>query len=375
MKVVVFVGPTISPDDVGRELPAECRGPVAQGDVYHAALEQPVAIGIVDGYFERVPAVWHKEILWAMSQGVHVFGSASMGALRAAELAPFGMRGVGAIFEAFRDGALEDDDEVAVAHASAEHGFRAGSDAMVNIRATVDHARQSGVITERTARGLTDIAKTLFYVERSYASVLDLAAGTVDPHELLRFSDWLPSGRIDQKRVDAVAMLGEMRRFLAPRPEPMRASYAFEESLHWEALRFDVRPGTRSRPDALVLEALRRDPGRLARAIEGALGWWLATRQAWREGQVPAAADVMESSAVFCRTHGLSTPQAVERWLESNHATVRDLDRLLVGVAHLTRAIAGAGPELEAVLLDYLRWTGDYERLLINEPSRAADRP
>ena len=71
------------------------------------------AIGIIDGYFENIPSVWHKEILWAMSQGIHVFGSASMGALRAAELAPFGMEGVGAIFEAYRDGWLEDDDEVA----------------------------------------------------------------------------------------------------------------------------------------------------------------------------------------------------------------------------------------------------------------------
>ena len=59
------------------------------------ALERPVAIGLIDGYFERVPSVSHKEILWAMSQGIVVIGAASMGALRAAELAPFGMLGVG----------------------------------------------------------------------------------------------------------------------------------------------------------------------------------------------------------------------------------------------------------------------------------------
>ena len=104
----------------------------------------PLAIGLIDGYFERVPAVWHKEILWALSQGIHVFGSASMGALRAAELAPFGMIGVGAIFEAYRDGILEDDDEVAVAHGPADTGYRAGSDAMVNIRATLARAVQHG---------------------------------------------------------------------------------------------------------------------------------------------------------------------------------------------------------------------------------------
>ena len=110
MNVYIFTGPTLSPHDVCAELDAVCLPPVSQGDVYRAGLSGPLAIGIIDGYFESVPAVWHKEILWALTQGIHVFGSASMGALRAVELASFGMVGIGKIFEAFRDGTLEDDD-------------------------------------------------------------------------------------------------------------------------------------------------------------------------------------------------------------------------------------------------------------------------
>ena len=46
--------------------------PVGQGDVYRAATRyRPRAIGIVDGYFHQVPSVWHKEILWAMAEGIH----------------------------------------------------------------------------------------------------------------------------------------------------------------------------------------------------------------------------------------------------------------------------------------------------------------
>ena len=41
------------------------------------------------------------------------------------------MIGVGEIFEAFRDGRLEDDDEVAVIHGEAEGGYRNLSTAMV----------------------------------------------------------------------------------------------------------------------------------------------------------------------------------------------------------------------------------------------------
>jgi hypothetical protein len=109
MKAFVFIGPTLRAEDLPPEGDIVVMPPVAQGDVYRVAHERPCAIGIVDGYFEGVLSVWHKEILWAMAEGIHLFGSASMGALRAAELHPFGMRGTGRIFEAFRAGALEDD--------------------------------------------------------------------------------------------------------------------------------------------------------------------------------------------------------------------------------------------------------------------------
>ena len=119
MSVYVFTGPTISASEANRELDAIYLPPAAEGDVCLVTLQRPHAIGIIDGYFQSVPTVRHKEILWAMSRGIHVFGSASIGALRAAELAAFGMEGVGTIFELYRDGVLEDDDEVAIAHGPA----------------------------------------------------------------------------------------------------------------------------------------------------------------------------------------------------------------------------------------------------------------
>ena len=90
MSVVVFTGPTLLGEEGKAELAAAFFPPASQGDVYLAVKGGARVIGIIDGYFERIPAVWHKEILWAMAQGVHVYGSASMGALRAAELTAFG---------------------------------------------------------------------------------------------------------------------------------------------------------------------------------------------------------------------------------------------------------------------------------------------
>ena len=80
------------------------------------------AIALVDGVFESVPSVWHHELLDALDAGVAVFGGASMGALRAAELAPHGMVGVGGVLGWYRDGLVRGDDEVALLHGGAKTG-------------------------------------------------------------------------------------------------------------------------------------------------------------------------------------------------------------------------------------------------------------
>jgi len=113
-----------------------------------------------------------------------VFGSASMGALRAAELASFGMEGVGAIFEAYRDGLLKDDDEVAVTHAPAEAGFAVQSEAMVNIRATLAAAEATGVLRPPSRVTLERIAKDLFYPDRTYPLILRHAAEQGEPADV-----------------------------------------------------------------------------------------------------------------------------------------------------------------------------------------------
>ena len=235
MRACVFVGPTVPPGDFPGGSDLEVLPPAAQGDVYRAAKGRPQAIGIIDGYFEGVLSVWHKEILWAMAEGIHVFGSASMGALRAAELHPFGMQGIGRIFEDYRDQLLEDDDEVAVLHGPQETGYVALSEAMVNMRATFAAAAAAGAIDPASRDALVGIAKGLFYHERNYRGVLERAAAQgVPAAQIEAFGTWLPAGRVDQKRADALAMVAAMRAFIAGDPEPMRAHYVFEWTEMWD---------------------------------------------------------------------------------------------------------------------------------------------
>jgi hypothetical protein len=211
--------------------------PVAQGDLLRAARQRPDVIGIIDGGFEWMPAVYHKEILWAMHEGIHVFGSASMGALRAAELMPFGMEGVGAIFAAYLDGTLEDDDEVAIIHASAEHAFRPLSIALVNIRATLANAEREGVIRPLTRVALERLAKQRFYAERSYQRLLhDASKSGLPGAELDAFKKWLPMGQVDQKRSDALEMLEVIAARIAEGLPPKQVQYHFEQTSYWKAL-------------------------------------------------------------------------------------------------------------------------------------------
>jgi len=233
--VIVFLGPTLPLVAARRILDADYRAPVAQGDVLRAVMERPAAIAIIDGYFANVPSVWHKEILYALSQGVPVLGAASMGALRAAELAAFGMRGVGAIFHAYMDGRLEDDDEVAVTHGPAELGYPLLSEAMVNIRRTLSDAMAAGAVSPHDRRHLQRIAKELPYQERSYDRLLcEAVEEGLDPGEMAHFRQWLGQGRADQKREDAMELLVHLAQGLDARGLAPPPGFAFEHTFMWE---------------------------------------------------------------------------------------------------------------------------------------------
>jgi len=232
----VFLGPTLPVADARAELDAVYLPPVSAGDMFRLWLRRPKAVGIVDGYFEHVPSVWHKEIMWIMARGVHVFGSAALGALRAAELDAFGMRGVGRVYQAVKDGILERDDEVAVAWEGGAGACRTLSDAMVSVRATLEAAHREKIISDATREILAAAGAALFYRDRTWPALLEAgkAAGG-DPAGLGALRRWLPSGRIDQQADDAVAMLRQMRDFLADKPDPLRVPWTLANTTRWLA--------------------------------------------------------------------------------------------------------------------------------------------
>jgi thiopeptide-type bacteriocin biosynthesis protein len=292
MSVYVFLGPTLPAAEAREILDAVYLPPVEQGDILRLLREKPDAIGIVDGRFQFIPSVWHKEILAALAQGVHVFGASSMGALRAAELWQFGMTGIGGIFERYRDGSLEDDDEVAVVHASADHGFRETSDAMVNIRDACEAASREGAIAPETRASLIAIAKSLYFPERSWARVFELAreAGIADS-EIAAMNSFRRT-HVPLKRRDARAMLRHMAEFLRQTRQPFQPSFELERTVFLEHLELEAAAGR-------IAESFEAPADGLEVARKKVLLELLSVEEARRLGRQASDADVREMASWF----------------------------------------------------------------------------
>ncbi len=238
MSVVVFLGPSLDKSKAKEILDAHYLPPVKMGDVYAAVQRKPRAIVIIDGLFEQTPAVWHKEILYAIDQGIKVYGGASMGALRATELQAFGMLGVGRIFSAYSSGELEDDDEVAITHSFSDGVYSFRSEAMVNIRFAIQSAISQGVIAEATGDRLTAIGKAMFYPDRNWQALLSYAKKeSINSIELEKFNVFLDDQQPDQKRDDAIQVLRQVGLEMADiSPAKKTNDFVFEHTVFWEYL-------------------------------------------------------------------------------------------------------------------------------------------
>ncbi|CCN72242.1 TfuA-like protein [Vibrio nigripulchritudo] len=241
MSIIVFAGPSISQDTIKRYLPnADVRPPAKQGDIYIAAQENPKIIALIDGFFERVPAVWHKEILYAMSRGIHVYGSSSMGALRAAELDSFGMVGIGDVYQQYASSTLEDDDEVALIHAPANLRYQPISRAMVDLRYDLSQAAERNLISTSLATRIEHDLKALWYPNRNLEALYEFARSYLSQEELNTLTLFLGHNPPSLKNKDAIALIQTIASIdLAALPAKV-VDFTFNENDAWQTLIIDV---------------------------------------------------------------------------------------------------------------------------------------
>jgi hypothetical protein len=167
---VMFVGPTLASSPRARLLARgfRLRRPARRHDIEALLAERkkPGLVVIVDGVFHDTLAVGHAEIRTALARGWRVWGLSSMGAIRAREMGPLGMRGFGRVFERFVAEDDFQDDEVALLHEPSAP-YRPVSEPLVHLRAAIDHMVTEGIVSEADGRAVVADLKGRWYGERT----------------------------------------------------------------------------------------------------------------------------------------------------------------------------------------------------------------
>ncbi len=211
-KPIIFLGPSLSHEKARKIFDADYRPPARKGDFLRLAADFDVvemAIGFVDGVFlQDYPPTPIEVYHLARKNGVLLVGAASLGALRAVELEKFGMVGIGKIFQLYKMGKVNADDEVAVTFAS-EGGYQLQSEAMIDIRYNLYLAHKKGVINEKAKSMLVRLAKEIYFPHRKYTYILEEARNRYPmlESEINSFGSYIRSNRKSLKEMDAIRLV------------------------------------------------------------------------------------------------------------------------------------------------------------------------
>jgi hypothetical protein len=200
-KVIVYIGPSLSLEKARAIEPDLIyKTPAKQSDIVSdIENENPTHLILIDGEFHQNLSVWVKEIVYALHKGLKVYGSSSMGALRAADLERCGMVGYGQIYEWYRDGIIDDDSEVAVSYSE---DYSKATVPLVNIRASVKD--------EDGLNRILELSRGIHYSSR-WAESLKV---------LFKKNGIKPFKIIDQKAIDAEGLLRNFRSLKTDSPIP-----------------------------------------------------------------------------------------------------------------------------------------------------------
>ena len=180
---IIFVGPSVSLDIAKRALfHADYRPPIKRGDL--DSIPSGTIVGIIDGVFGQTLAISPDEIRRALDRGVTVYGAASMGAMRAAEVR--GVIGVGQIFEMYSTGTIERDDEVALLFDP--HTYRPVTEPLINVRYAVERLVRSATLSRDAGNAIIKSCSQLHFSDRTYEAILQNSklAANVDGNDIIR---------------------------------------------------------------------------------------------------------------------------------------------------------------------------------------------
>ena len=218
-QVWVFIGPTLRSAEVREILPrAQVRPPIAAEDLWNLPIQPADTVAIIDGLFAQCRSIRHKELIDLLDRGVRVVGAASMGALRAVELAPVGMVGVGTVVQWYRDGVIDADDEVAVVHRDASQEYQQVSRALVDLRASMAEAIDRGLIAESSAEAILTFIAAMPFTHRDDVTIGAGLAERLGAAVAADYSRVVQTCWVDVKAADARMLLAAIAADALPPP-------------------------------------------------------------------------------------------------------------------------------------------------------------
>lgn len=215
LKPIIFLGPTLSIEKAKEILDADYRLPAKKGDLLQLIPSQVRFVGLVDGYFlQDYPPTPIEVYNLLRKKNVKVFGSSSLGALRAVELKKFGMIGVGKIFSLYLNGVIDSDDEVAVTFTEYT-GYK--SEALIDIRYNLFLAYKNHLIDKNTKEIILAIAKRTYFPYRTYGDILDKSKQVFPQgkRQIEDFEEFVLKKRISLKEQDAIELLISIRNMVS----------------------------------------------------------------------------------------------------------------------------------------------------------------
>ena len=201
--IIIFTGPSLNHDEAREIFDADYRPPIKRGDITAALKDNPDIIGIIDGVFHQQPAVSHREILEALKKGVIIVGGASMGALRASELDDFGMVGVGYVYNQYKEGLIESDDDVAVTINPIN--LEQLSEALVSMEYNFKRMVDNNIVSKEEFSKLVKTAKSIYYPKRTYDNVFNNV--DIEKEKIDEINKFLDEHGVNIKRNDAIDVI------------------------------------------------------------------------------------------------------------------------------------------------------------------------
>ena len=364
-KIICYLGPSLPLYRAVELCPNVIfRPPARQGDILSDTVEvQPDRIMLIDGEFLQSLSVWHKEIVFALSKEVKVYGAASMGALRAADLWRQGMIGTGLIYEYYRSGKTEDDSEVALLyHCDPKGVYRSLTVPLVNVRSTLWRYSEMLAISVDHQEMLLAAARTIHFAVRTQDKLLK-AWEVVLGQNIAAF---LVNNLVDQKCLDAEQLLSNYQT-LEKDSQSVQPTEKSLSKFFWAQYDRDRRVtiGSTRVEQAHIEGYIALNSIDQHQLFWDSKNFHLAHMLAEMLGVQVSEQEVSEEQYRFINRHGLTAQGQLENWVRENNLTLGEFLLLIIRMATVRRLqhwLCSSLVPIEStkLTLDYLKAHNSY---------------